>query len=82
MIALKKVNNKSDIFGIINSSICIAHCLATPILIGLGAYFLESPLFAYLFVAIAFASIFIAAKKNHFCKNKNSTMGKFYRACC
>lgn len=58
-----KTFSKSDVLGIINSSLCIVHCIATPVLIGLGAHYLESPLFSYLFVAIAFASIFIAAKK-------------------
>lgn len=58
-----KTYGYANITGIINSSICILHCIATPILIGLGASFLESPIFAYLFIAIAFATIFNAAKR-------------------
>ena len=58
-----KTYNLTDITGIINSSICIIHCLATPILISLGAYFLESPIFAYAFIAIALVTIISAVKK-------------------
>lgn len=58
-----KTYRLADITGIINSSICIVHCIATPILISLGAYFLESPIFAYLFIAIAFATIVRAIKR-------------------
>jgi hypothetical protein len=58
-----KTYRLADVTGIINSSICILHCIATPILISLGAYFLESPIFAYVFIAIAFVTIVRAVKR-------------------
>ncbi len=72
MIVLNKLYNKFDFVGIVNSTICTVHCIATPVLIGLGATFLESLIFAYLFVAIAFVSIFIAAKKTTSIKIKTA----------
>lgn len=65
-----KAYRLADITGILNSSICILHCIATPILIGLGARFLELSIFAYVFITIAFVTIFIAAKKTSSTKVK------------
>ncbi len=64
---LNKPQNKADLIGVFNSSICVAHCLATPILIGFGANYLESPFFSYAFIAIALFSIYKATKN---CSNK------------
>lgn len=49
---MKHASN-ADIIGIVNSTICMAHCLAMPILIGLGAAFLHHPAVSLAFIAIA-----------------------------
>ncbi len=67
-----KTYRLADITGIINSSICIVHCIATPLLISLGAYYLESPIFAYVFIAIAFVTIVRASKRTTSIKIKTA----------
>lgn len=61
MIRAKKYNF-ADIIGILSSSICLVHCVATPILIAIGAGFITNPFFKYLFLIISFVSIFIATE--------------------
>ena len=51
-------NYKADTIGIINSSICVIHCIATPLLLAFGVGFMANPFFKYLFLIIAFLSIF------------------------
>ncbi len=52
-----KINN-ADLIGILSSSICLVHCIATPLLIAFGAGFITNPFFKYLFLIISFVSIF------------------------
>jgi len=52
--------NKADLIGILSSSICLVHCLATPLLLAFGASFITNPFFKYLFLIISFVSIFKA----------------------
>lgn len=52
--------NKADLIGILSSSICLVHCIATPLLITFGAGFISNPIFKYLFLIISFVSIFKA----------------------
>jgi hypothetical protein len=54
--------NKADLIGILSSSICMVHCLATPLLIAFGAGFITNPFFKYLFLIISFVSIFKATE--------------------
>lgn len=54
---------KADIIGILSSSICLVHCIATPLLIAFGANYLTNPFFKYLFLIISFVSIFKATEK-------------------
>jgi len=54
--------NKADLIGILSSSICLVHCLATPLLIAFGAGFITNPFFKYLFLIISFVSIFKATE--------------------
>lgn len=61
MIKAKKYNF-ADIIGILNSSICLVHCVATPLLIAFGAGFITNPFFKYLFLIISFVSIFKATE--------------------
>lgn len=61
MISTSKIN-KADIIGIISSSLCLVHCIATPLLIVFGAGFITNPIFKYSFLIISFASIFKATE--------------------
>lgn len=62
MINITKIN-KADIVGILSSSICLVHCIATPLLITFGAGLLTNPFIKYLFLIISFVSIFKPTKK-------------------
>lgn len=42
--------NKADLIGIASSTICLVHCIATPLLIAFGAGFITNPVFKYLFL--------------------------------
>ena len=57
MISYIKIN-KADTVGILNSSLCIIHCVATPLLLSFGSGFLSNPFLEYLFLIIAFISIY------------------------
>jgi hypothetical protein len=61
MINLFKIY-KADLIGILSTSICLMHCIATPILIAFGADFITNPFFKYLFLIISFVSIFKATE--------------------
>lgn len=62
MINATKIN-KADTIGILSSSICLVHCIATPLLIAFGAGFMTNPFFKYLFLMISFVAIFKATTK-------------------
>ena len=61
MISFSKIN-KADFIGIISSTLCLMHCIATPLLIAFGAGFITNPFFKYLFLIISFLSIFKATE--------------------
>jgi hypothetical protein len=61
MISTSKIN-RADFLGIVSSSLCLVHCIATPLLITFGAGFITNPFFKYLFLIISFASIFKATE--------------------
>jgi hypothetical protein len=52
----------ADKLGIISAIACMIHCLAVPTLLSLGIGFLEDPVIAFLFIIIAFISIYKATK--------------------
>lgn len=54
--------NKADLIGILSSSICLVHCVATPLLIAFVAGFITNPIIKYLFLIISFVSIFKATE--------------------
>ncbi len=62
MRIINKPYEKANHVGIINSSICLLHCIATPVLIGLGASFITHPFLNYLFIVISIVSAGIATK--------------------
>ncbi|MBU2928560.1 MerC domain-containing protein [Winogradskyella psychrotolerans] len=59
MIQTKKIY-WADKLGAISAILCIIHCLAVPALLSLGMGFISNPIIAYLFIAIAFVSIYKA----------------------
>jgi hypothetical protein len=54
----KKAKRFGNIIGICSSSICLIHCLATPLLLTLGLHSLTSPWTKYVFIFIAFLAIY------------------------
>lgn len=54
-----------DGFGIINSVICLVHCLAMPVLIALGAGFLEHPSITWAFIVLAFIAVRSAVRSRN-----------------
>jgi hypothetical protein len=50
--------HKADIIGIVSSSICLIHCIGTPLLIAFGAGFVANSMFTYFFLIISFVAIF------------------------
>jgi hypothetical protein len=59
MIQTKKIY-WADKLGAISAFLCIIHCLAVPTLLALGISFLGNPIVAFLFIIIAFISIYKA----------------------
>lgn len=52
----------ADKLGIISAVTCIVHCLAAPTLLTLGIRFFDNPVIAFLFIIIAFISIYKTTK--------------------
>jgi len=52
----------ADFIGITSASVCMVHCVATPLLITLGVGFFTEPIIKYLFLFIAFISIYKATE--------------------
>ena len=61
MILLKNTNWE-DKLGVISALLCMVHCLVTPTLLALGINFLNNPIIVFLFIFIAFISIYKATK--------------------
>lgn len=51
-----------DPLGIINSALCIVHCLAMPLLVAIGASFLEHRAVGYVFVVLAGVAVLSAVR--------------------
>jgi hypothetical protein len=62
MIEIKKIH-WADKLGVISAFLCIIHCLAVPALLTLGIGFLSNPIIAFLFIIIAFISIYRATNR-------------------
>jgi hypothetical protein len=60
--SFSKAGKLSDLTGILSSSACLVHCLATPLLIAAGANFLTHSWVEYVFIGIAFLAIYHATK--------------------
>tara|TARA_B100000767_G_C19759809_1_gene534662 strand:- start:18 stop:371 length:354 start_codon:yes stop_codon:yes gene_type:complete len=54
----------ADKLGAISAVLCIIHCLAVPTLLAIGISFLSNPIIAFLFILIAFISIYKTTKQN------------------
>lgn len=54
----------ADKLGAISAFLCIIHCLAVPTFLAMGIGFLSNPIIAYLFILIAFISIYKTTNGN------------------
>lgn len=54
--------NKADLIGILSSSICLVHCVATPLLVLFSVNIFTNPAFDLLFLFVALGSIFKATQ--------------------
>jgi len=52
----------ADKLGIISAFMCIIHCLSAPLFLAIGINFLNHPVIAFLFIIIAFLSIYKVTK--------------------
>jgi hypothetical protein len=52
----------ANLIGIVSSSICLVHCVATPLLIAFGVEYIINTIFKYVFLILSFASIFKATE--------------------
>jgi hypothetical protein len=55
--------HKADVVGIIASSLCLLHCIATPLLLAMGAAFFTHPIITYLFLVVSFFAIYKSSQK-------------------
>lgn len=55
----------SDGLGILNSAICLVHCIAMPVFIAIGASFLQHPSIGWGFVALAFIAVQGAVRRRN-----------------
>jgi hypothetical protein len=53
---------KADFLGILSSSICLVHCITTPLLIAFGTSFISSDLFKYMFLILSFWAVLSTTK--------------------
>jgi hypothetical protein len=56
----------ADKMGAISALFCVMHCLAVPSLLALGIGFINNPIIAFLFILLAFFSVYNATKKKRF----------------
>jgi hypothetical protein len=56
-LSLPKLFRSGDGLGILNSAICIVHCLAMPVLIAAGASFFHHPLVGWTFVILDYLAV-------------------------
>ena len=52
----------ADKLGAISAFLCILHCVSVPTLLTLGINFLNNPIVAFIFITIAFFSIYKVTK--------------------
>jgi len=57
-----KINSVFDFTGIASAGICLVHCIATPILIALGASIFNEDWILYVFLILSFMSAFQATQ--------------------
>jgi len=61
MISTFKIN-KADLIGILSSSICLVHCIASTLIIVCSESCCEDPVYKYIFLSISFISIYKATE--------------------
>ncbi len=50
--------------GIVNTAICLVHCLALPLLVSVGGAFFAHPLASVGFVVLAFVAVYFATRNS------------------
>lgn len=53
----------SDLTGVLSTSFCLVHCIAAPVLVASGFYFLEAEWLKYVFIVTSFLSIYFSLKE-------------------
>jgi hypothetical protein len=56
-VPLRKLFHTGDGLGILNSVLCIVHCMAMPLLIAAGASYFKHPLIGWTFVILAYLAM-------------------------
>jgi hypothetical protein len=54
-----------DGLGILNSALCLVHCLAMPVFIAVGASFMQHPSVTWGFIALAFLAVRSAVRSRN-----------------
>lgn len=57
-------SRRADLLGMTNSALCLAHCLAMPLLVAMGAAFMHHPLVSMVFIAVAGWAVFTAMRRS------------------
>ncbi|MCW5897905.1 MAG: MerC domain-containing protein [Flavobacteriales bacterium] len=57
-------SRRADLLGMTNSVLCLAHCLAMPLLVAMGAAFLHHPLVSVAFIAVAAWAVHGATRRS------------------
>jgi|SRR5690606_26217631 hypothetical protein len=56
-------SRSADLVGLVNTTICLVHCLALPVVVSLGGAFFAHPVASWLFVAMAFVAVYFATRR-------------------
>ena len=58
------LSRRADLLGITNSTLCLVHCLAMPLLVVMGAAFMHHPLVSMAFIVVAGWAVFTAMRRS------------------
>ncbi|MDX9749648.1 MAG: MerC domain-containing protein [Flavobacteriales bacterium] len=54
----------ADLLGLVNTAICLVHCLALPVLVSLGGAFFAHPATSWAFVLLAVSAVWLATRRS------------------
>lgn len=58
------LSRSADLVGIVNTVLCLIHCLAMPLLVSVGAAFFAHPLLSWGFALLAFVAVYFATRNS------------------